>query len=367
LGICGWEGYNPVLVQGINGMNKITSRWFNLISWGITLLLVFAAGGFAFWRMRTLQTVAVAPIPAATKMATGDLQAVLPTENAAVMPLSALERNLTLKTIIPARPRFDIIKHTVELGDSVFAISKSFSIKPDSLLWANYDLLNGSPDSLRPGQELNVPPTDGILYQWKAGDTLDKVAMQYKAKADDILNWPGNNIDLTNPIFKAGDLVMIPGGSREYVDWLPAVPVRAKSGTASLGGVACSGGAVGGGGFVWPADNHSLSGNDYSDSHRGIDIAAGMGANVYAADSGVVVLAGGVTSGYGNVIYIDHGDGYSTVYAHLSQINVKVCQSVSRGQLIGLAGSTGNSTGAHLHFEVRKGGVPINPWYVLGQ
>jgi murein DD-endopeptidase MepM/ murein hydrolase activator NlpD len=279
----------------------------------------------------------------------------------------ALERNLKLKTIIPERPRFGIVKHTVELGDSVFAISKEFKIKPDSLVWANYDLLNGSPDSLLVGQELNVPPTDGILYKWKEGDTLDKVAAQYKAKADDILNWPGNNIDLTNPSFKAGDLVMIPGGSREYVDWLPAVPVRAKSGTAPLGGSACSGGAVGGGGFVWPADNHSLSGNDYSDSHRGIDIAAGMGASVFASDSGVVVLAGGVTSGYGNVIYIDHGNGYSTVYGHLSQINVKVCQSVSRGQLIGLSGSTGHSTGAHLHFEVRKGGVPINPWYVLGQ
>lgn len=345
-------------------MDKITSRSFNLISWGITLLLVFAASGFAFWRMQNLQVVEVTPAPAVAK----DLLAAMPLENTTTdMSPPALERNLTLKTIIPERPHFEIVKHTVELGDSVFAISKQFSIKPDSLLWANYDLLNGSPDSLRPGQELNVPPTDGILYKWKEGDTLDKVASQYKAKVDDILNWPGNKIDLTNPTFKAGDLVMIPGGSREYVDWLPAIPVRARSGTASLNSSACSGGAVGGGGFVWPADNHFLSGNDYSDTHRGIDIAAGMGANVYAADSGVVVLAGGVSSGYGNVIYIDHGNGFSTVYGHLSQINVRICQSVSRGQLIGLAGSTGNSTGAHLHFEVRKGGIPINPWYVLGQ
>jgi murein DD-endopeptidase MepM/ murein hydrolase activator NlpD len=358
------------LIQSVNDMDKITSRWFSLISWGITLLLVLAAGGFAFWRMRVPQIVAAVPVPAATKMAAnGPQAAILAGKTASAMSLPALERNLTLKTIIPERPRFAIVKHTVALGDSVFAISKEFSIKPDSLLWANYDLLNGSPDSIRPGQELNIPPTDGILYKWKEGDTLDKVATQYKAKADDILNWPGNDIDLTNPIFKTGDLVMVPGGSREYVDWLPAIPVRAKSGTASLGGAACSGGAVGGGGFVWPADNHILSpgGNDYSESHRGIDIAAGMGANVYAADGGMVVLAGGVTTGYGNVIYIDHGNGYSTVYAHLSQINVKGCQSVSRGQLIGLAGSTGNSTGAHLHFEVRKGGVPINPWYVLGQ
>jgi murein DD-endopeptidase MepM/ murein hydrolase activator NlpD len=87
---------------------------------------------------------------------------------------------------------------------------------------------------------------------------------------------------------------------------------------------------------------------------------------VYAADSGVVTMAqGGYNYGYGNVIQIDHGNGYSTLYAHLSQINVSVCQSVYAGQLIGLAGSTGNSTGAHLHFEVRENGGFINPWYVL--
>jgi len=345
-------------------MNKITHRWFNIISWGITVLFVCAAGSFIFWRTRTSQDVAGASIPMVSK----DLLTAIPFEGIAnVTSIPAVERNLRLKTIVPERPRSGVVKHTVELGDSVFGISKEFKIKPDSLVWANYDTLNGNPDSLRPGQELNVPPTDGILYKWKEGDTLEKVATQYKAKVDDILNWPGNNIDLTNPIFKAGDLVMIPGGSRQYVDWLPAVPVRARSGTAALGGSTCSGGAVGGGGFVWPAANHFLSGNEYSDSHRGIDIAAGMGASVFASDSGVVVLAGGVTSGYGNVIYIDHGNGYSTVYGHLSQINVKVCQSVSRGQLIGLAGSTGHSTGAHLHFDVRKGGIPINPWYVLGQ
>lgn len=343
---------------------KINPRWFNLISWSITFLLVVAAGSFVFLRARNSQGLAIAPSPTASK----DLLTAIPFGYSDKgTSVSALERDLTLKTIIPDRPRFDVVKHEVELGDSVFAISKEFKIKPDSLVWSNYDLLKGSPDSLRVGQELNVPPTDGVLYEWKEGDTVEKVAAEYNAKADDILNWPGNNIDLTNPTFKAGDLVMIPGGSRQYVDWLPAIPVQRRSGTAALNSSACSGGAVGSGGFVWPADNHFLSGNDYSDSHRGIDIAAGMGANVYAADSGVVVLAGGVSSGYGNVIYIDHGNGYSTVYGHLSQINVKVCQSVSRGQLIGLAGSTGNSTGAHLHFEVRKGGIPINPWYVLGQ
>ena len=123
---------------------------------------------------------------------------------------------------------------------------------------------------------------------------------------------------------------------------------------------------MGGGGFVWPADNHSLSGNDYWSGHLGIDIAAGEGAPVYAADSGVVTMAtGGYNYGYGNVIQIDHGNGYSTVYAHLSVIGVAQCASVGAGQWIGSSGTTGNSQGAHLHFEVRQGGGFINPWFVL--
>jgi LysM repeat protein len=214
------------LVHGVNGMNKQNSLWFNLISWGITLLLVFAAGGFAFWWMQNPQVVVATPVPAATEMAVGSPQATaIPAgPTISLLSLPALERNLTLKTIVPERPRYAVLKHTVARGDSVFAIAKEASIKPDTLLWANYDVLNDSPDSIRPGQELNLPPTDGILYEWKADDTLEKIATEYKAKVDDILNWPGNNIDLTNPQFKAGQQVMIPGGSREYKVWLIPVP-----------------------------------------------------------------------------------------------------------------------------------------------
>ncbi len=97
----------------------------------------------------------------------------------------------------------------------------------------------------------------------------------------------------------------------------------------------------------------------------GIDIAAGMGAAIYASDTGVVVYAGPIGGGYGNMIMIDHGNGYQTLYGHLSQINVRCGANVYGGQLIGLAGSTGNSTGPHLHFEVRYLGGFVNPWKVL--
>ena len=100
--------------------------------------------------------------------------------------------------------------------------------------------------------------------------------------------------------------------------------------------------------------------------HLGIDITAPEGSNVYAAGSGIVTMAQvGYNYGYGNVIQIDHGNGYVTVYAHLSQINVGVCQAVGQGSLIGYSGNTGNSFGAHLHFEIRRGGTNINPYDIV--
>lgn len=127
----------------------------------------------------------------------------------------------------------------------------------------------------------------------------------------------------------------------------------------------CSDGLVGSGAFVWPSENHFLSGKGYESDHLGIDIAAGEGSPVYAADSGVITAMGNDESGYGNVIQINHGNGYFTVYAHLSVIGVSMCQSVYGGQRIGAAGNTGNSRGVHLHFEVVRNGWSINPWLVL--
>ncbi|MEI7846307.1 MAG: peptidoglycan DD-metalloendopeptidase family protein [Chloroflexota bacterium] len=349
-----------------------TSRRFSLISWAITLVLVLSAAGFAIWRLKSTQIPSQVVMPASSTEGAGVPTAQSGANQAggkmSFLALPAIGRNLRLKTIVPERPQYAVKELTVSRGDSVFAISKEFKIKPDTLLWANYDVLNDSPDSIRPGQSLNIPPVDGILYKWKEGDTLVGVSSQYKAKVEDVLNWPGNDVDLTNPAFKAGQMVMIPGGSREYKQWLIPTIARGKSGTTGVGGAACGGGPVGSTAFLWPAANHFISGNDYYGGHLGIDIAAGEGAAVFASDAGVVTRAtGGYNGGYGNVIMIDHGNGYSTLYAHLSAINVVVCQGVSAGAVIGAAGNTGNSFGAHLHFEVRLNGGFINPWSVLGQ
>lgn len=339
---------------------------FNVISWFVTAILVVALiGGAMLWRQSRATPQALAPQPTASSEENQpevDMPALGGPET-----FASIERDILLKTNAPAdKPRYEPVEYRVVRGDSVFAISETYKLTPETILWANYDVLQDDPHSLQPGQVLTIPPTDGIYYQWKENDTLESVAAEFEAEVDNILNYPGNDIDLTDPKVDSGSWVMIPGGHREFVKWLVPTIASGASGTSSTNQSTCPGGAVGGGGFVWPANSHSLSGNDYWSGHLGIDIAAGAGEPVYAADSGVVTMAqGGYNYGYGNVVQIDHGNGYSTVYAHLSAYFVSVCGSVSAGQQIATAGNTGNSQGAHLHFEVRQNGGFINPWFVL--
>jgi len=345
------------------GKSAKSPRLFNGISWGITALFVAVLLGFTLWKI-TPQQVSAAPVPTPTKAgAPGSL----PTATGLDAGAQAIVRHIVLKTEISSSTNFNTVEYTVARGDSVFGIAKAHNIKPETLLWANYDILQDSPDSIRPGQILNIPPTDGVYYKWQVGDTLDSISKKFDTSVDDILNWPGNNIDLTNPDIKPDSYVMVPGGHREFVQWIIPTVARGRSGTASIGGAACpNGGPVGSGAFIWPTANHFLSGNDYWSGHLGIDIAAGEGAPIWAADAGVVTIAqGGWNGGYGNVVMIDHGNGYATLYGHLSQINVVPCQGVYAGTSIGLAGDTGNAFGAHLHFEVRLNGDFVNPHYVL--
>jgi murein DD-endopeptidase MepM/ murein hydrolase activator NlpD len=339
-----------------------STRLFNGISWGITVLVVTSLLGFAFWKIMPEPTPALmTPIPTEA----GSLTPV-PVTAASNPDDQGIVRHIELKTDISSNANYSILDYTVEKGDSVFGIAKAHNIKPETLLWANYDILQDSPDSIRVGQVLKIPPEDGVYYKWQKGDTLDAIANKFSAKPDDILNWPGNNIDLTNPDIKPDTFVMVPGGHREFVQWIIPTVASGRSGTASVSGTACGAGPVGSTAFIWPSPNHWVSGNEFWSGHLGIDIAAVEGTPISAADAGVVTMAqGGWNYGYGNVVMIDHGNGYITLYGHLSQINVVPCQGVYAGQLIGLAGNTGNSFGAHLHFEVRLNGGFVNPHFVL--
>jgi len=122
---------------------------------------------------------------------------------------------------------------------------------------------------------------------------------------------------------------------------------------------------IGNGYFVWPTDHHVLVGRNYSYWHPGLDLGGNLGDPLYAVDSGAVVYAGWNNYGYGNLVIIDHGNGWHTLYAHFNEIYVACGEAVTQGQIIGAAGTTGNSTGPHLHFEMRFGGGYVSPWNYL--
>jgi len=350
--------------------------WVSGIAWFISLGLVLFAGYLGWERWRGIGEESSPTMAETVKSPTQTPLSQLGTQLES-LPLyeerksyDAILRWASVYTEIPNRPRQDVVEHTVGLGDSVFGIALAYDLKPETVLWSNYDVLKDNPHSLSNGMVLKIPPTDGIYYKWQEGDTLESVAASFETEVDSILNWLGNRFDLTEPEVEPDAWVMIPDGRREFQQWIVPVQPRGAAGVSSgvYGGGVCAGGyegLYGTGSFIWPTVNHNISGNDYWSGHLAIDIGSALGELISAADSGVIVFAGWSTGGYGNTVAIDHGNGYQTLYAHLNSVVVGCGQSVVQGQTIGYGGSTGNSTGPHLHFEIRYQGGFVNPWYVL--
>ncbi len=290
--------------------------------------------------------------------------------------LVGIPRTSLLHTSIPTRSRVEVLVYTVEQGDSLFAIAETFGLKPETILWGNFDTLADNPHTLQPGQELNILPVNGTFHKWTEGESLLKVSEYYGVDPLDIIQYPGNKIDIydfdmDNPTFVAGQQLIVPGGARELVDYGPPAITRDNPAIAATYGPGHCGtiytGNVGVGVFLWPTTERWISGYDYNPgaNHPAIDIAGSIGNPVWATDNGVVVYAGWSNYGYGYLIVIDHGGGWQSLYAHMNSINVGCGQSVNQGQSIGGLGSTGNSSGAHLHFELIYVGSKVNPWNFL--
>jgi hypothetical protein len=301
----------------------------------------------------------IAGVPLPPLLAAGDLSS------------KGITRTTNMHTTIPTRPRVDVITYTVETGDTLFSIADSFAIKPETLLWGNFETLEDNPHLLRPEQVLNILPIDGTYYQWAEGDSLQTVADFFDVDPMEIISYPGNRFDLTETTpqtanIDIGSWLIVPGGKRAIKDWGPPAISRSNPASARYYGAGHCGsvyeGAIGSSTFVWPTIAHSISGYGYNPGvHPAIDIAGGEGTPVFATDSGVVVYAGWSNYGYGNLVVIDHGNGWQSAYAHLSSYGVSCGQSVFQGGGIGGVGNTGNSYGAHLHFELVYGGAKINP------
>ena len=341
--------------------------WLTGATWVIAVLMI-GLMGFSLFQYFTGRSL-LAFFNRSTKRELVADYSILP-EFMPTKAYESVERSINPDTVLPAGSRKGTVEYTVAAGDSLFGIADEYQVEPESVLWANTDTLNDDPHLISVGTKLKIPPIDGILYVWKEGDKLEEVAAKYNATVDDILLYPGNGLDLSNPVIEPGTSIMIPNGWRALQPWVIPVSAGNDAGvTAQIAGPgACtpSGGLSGTYSFVWPAPYFGqVSGNDYWSGHQAIDAQCFQGDSIFASDSGVVIYAGAISGGYGNLVAIDHQNGYLTLYAHLSGFNVACGQSVTQGQVIGFCGSTGNSTGAHLHFEVRQNGGFVNPWYVL--
>ncbi len=290
--------------------------------------------------------------------------------------LAGIPRFATLHTTIPTRPRVLVITYTVEAGDSVFGIADKFGLKPETILWANTNILRDNPHRLQVGQIINIMPVDGTYHKWSAGEDIRKVAEYYGVETMKIIEWSGNPFNLYDTNLDSldidpGEMLIIPGGQREMIDYGPPRIPRDNPAVARTYGPGHCGvlmdGVVGDGVFIWPTTNHWLSGYDYNPAanHPAIDIGGHTGDPVWAVDDGVVVYSGWSYSGYGNLIVIDHGNDWQSLYAHLNDVYVACGTSLYQGAIIGTMGSTGNSSGPHLHFELMYITTKVNPWNFL--
>ena len=251
-------------------------------------------------------------------------------------------------TIIPDRSRAEISTYVVQSGDTIFGIAAKFGLTPETMMWANSGL-EDNPDWLRVGQELIVLPLNGVYHQVGGSDTIAGIAASYKVIPEAIIDYELNELDPDNPVIQPGQWLVVPGGTKPFIPrtvvaYRGPVPADATLGTGAFG---------------WPASGTIYQG--YWTGHQAIDVAAWTGAPVIAADAGHVIFSGWDDTGYGYTLVIDHGNGFQTLYAHLEAYDVEAGDNVAKGQHIAKMGSTGNSSGPHLHFEVRQGTVLRNP------
>lgn len=362
--------------SGMPEREKRTPSWLPFVFWIVAIGCVFFMGVVIVQRTPVIRGTAdegsISENLGAQLIDEAETNPELPQEMNPITVRSSGEvrRAAKLTTDKPERGNTEVQKYIIETGDSIYGIAQKFNLKPETVLWSNYNVLYDDAHNISVGDELVIPPGDGIYYEWKENDILQKIADKYRVEVKDILAYPANYLDITNPEIEAGTYLLLPGGYRDTAVISPVVFEYSKdSGVKRVisgpGGCSWDYAGYGNGTFVWPSANHSVSGNEFWSGHMGLDIATVEGGPIYATDGGTVIYAGSISGGYGIMVMIDHGNGYQSLYGHLSGVAVSCGQGVSQGQLIGYGGSTGNSTGPHLHFEVRYGGGYVNPWNVL--
>ncbi|MDO9399279.1 MAG: M23 family metallopeptidase [bacterium] len=292
--------------------------------------------------------------PMAKMISTNELEAIVEKENLIQnQDGDSIIRPDLVTTKRVKQQREEIIYYIVEPSDTISTIAANFGISVNTILWEN----NLSAYSLiRPGDKLTILPMSGITYKVKSGDTIINIAKTYGVEISTIIE--ANKLAINNQLKIGQQLIIIGGKKNNYIRQQSVVYNGLSIIKNLLKPKATS--PLRGNKMNWPTVGHHIS-QYYSWRHTGLDIANKVGTPIYAADAGVVIIAqGGYNGGYGNTIVIDHGGGKKTRYGHLSKLYIKKGQSVDKGEAIGAMGSTGRSTGPHLHFEIIINGIRTN-------
>ncbi len=257
-----------------------------------------------------------------------------------VLPL--LKKTMKQQLGIGGPPLYKTQLYTIKEKESLWQIAKKNHLAFDTVVTANK---MKSVHMIRPGQELYLPNQDGVLYTIKPGETIFTVSEKFKVSMEDLLDVNDLSLSCTNDVLENKD-IFIPGAklsSDERIGIMGMNFFKPANGKIRSG-------------FGWRKDPFTQK-RQY---HTGVDFACSVGTPIKAAADGQVLFAGN-RGGYGIAVILRHRAGYTTLYGHLSKPLVLTGQFVKAGQTIAKSGNTGRSTGPHLHFEVRKYGIPVNP------
>jgi len=253
-------------------------------------------------------------------------------------------------TLESEKPWNQVSEYTIKEGDTLSSLASKFGVSIESVKWANPSI---NWQKMKPGVVVSIPPVTGVVYKVKTGDTVYSIAKKFQTDAQGIVDFPMNTFsDDETFALVAGQTLIVPDGIMPD-EAVPTAPNIARVLTPDAGSVSATGS------FAWPGFGRITQ--PFRWYHKGVDIANHDGGAILASDSGTVVVSGWTNSGYGNHIIIDHGNGYQTLYGHLSSISVVTGQRVNRGAVIGQMGNTGRSTGTHLHFEIRSSSGNLDP------
>jgi murein DD-endopeptidase MepM/ murein hydrolase activator NlpD len=260
------------------------------------------------------------------------------------------EKNIVLDTILIEEPEQipKYFRYKVQSGDSINGIANKFNIDSKYIFWNNIHLTSKS-DIINIGDMIRVPTVEGVLHDVRFGETLSEISYKYNAEAEDIIDFPSNNIYDANFIEENVTILIVGGTQAKAATDISSINNNVLEKESSAAG------------FVWPADGPITSVMTWWHP-TGIDIGALYDAPVVATNNGTVIFAGGdPCCSYGLYVDIRHPGGFVSRVAHLNKIWVTAGQQVQRGEIVGLNGSTGRSSGPHVHFEIRRNGLLQNP------